>query len=89
MMFFIRAAFWLGIVSVFVPREFAGEALDMEFDFQTAHIDANEPVSEFCEDREALCDAGTEAARLGGFLADMAADRLEAVIDEHQENSNS
>jgi hypothetical protein len=86
-MFFVRAAFWLAIVSVFVPRDFAGETMDLPFDLQSTRIDASEPVSEFCEDREAVCEAGEEAARLGGLLADMAIDRLEQAIDEGQDES--
>jgi hypothetical protein len=86
-MFFVRAAFWLAIVSVFVPRDFAGESMDLPFDIQSTRIDASEPVSEFCQDREAICEAGEEAARLGSFLADIAIDRLEQAIDERQDEA--
>ena len=89
MMFLLRAAFWLAIVSVFVPREFAGEAMELPVDFQTAQIDAAEPVSEWCSENETLCEAGEEAARLGGFLADMAITRIEAVIEENRESEDS
>jgi hypothetical protein len=86
-MFFVRAAFWLALVSVFVPRDFAGETMDVPFNFETTQIDASQPVSEFCEDRAAICEAGEEAARLGSYLADIAIDRLEQAIDERQDDA--
>lgn len=89
MMFLLRAAFWLAIVSVFVPREFAGEAMELPLDFETAQFDAAEPVSEWCSENETLCEAGEETVRLGGFLADAAIARLETVIEEHNESEDS
>lgn len=88
MMFLVRAALWLGIVSVFVPGDFAGEALDMPFDTQTVSFDAGETVETWCEGREAVCEAGEEAARLGGFLSEMAINRLEDVIEARSEESS-
>lgn len=88
MMFFLRAAFWLAIVSVFVPRDFAGEAFDMPFDTASARIDADDAVSDWCVERAALCDAGAEAVQLGGFLAGFAANQIEAAIEDRQ-TSNS
>ena len=89
MMFLLRAAFWLAIVSVFVPRDFAGESMDLPFDVAETRIDAGAQVGEWCEDREAICEAGEEAFRLGGFLADMAVERIETAIEDHQESESS
>ncbi|WP_417483011.1 hypothetical protein [Maricaulis sp.] len=82
MMFFLRAAFWLAIVSVFVPRDFAGEGFDLQFNTASTQIDAGEALGSWCIDREALCEAGAEAVQLGDFLAGFAANRIEAAIDE-------
>jgi len=84
MMFLIRAALWLAVVSVFVPRDFAGEAFDLPENVTEARIDAGQPVSDWCLENAAVCDAGREAARLGGFLTDMAATRIEAALDERE-----
>ncbi|WP_417498082.1 hypothetical protein [Maricaulis sp.] len=84
MMFFLRAAFWLAIVSVFVPRDFAGEGFALQFNTASTQIDAGEAVSDWCLDREAICEAGAEAMQLGGFLAGFAANRIEAAIDERE-----
>jgi hypothetical protein len=84
MMFLIRAALWLAVVSVFVPRDFAGETFALPENLTEARIDAGEPVSDWCADNAAICDAGREAARLGGFLTDMAATRIEAALDERE-----
>lgn len=89
MMFLIRAALWLAIVSVFVPSDFAGETFDLPANLTEARIDAGEPVSEWCRSNSALCDAGREAARLGGFLTDMAATRIEAALDERETRNKS
>ena len=89
MMFLLRAALWLAVVSVFVPRDFAGEAFALPQNLAETRIDAGEPVSAWCEDNAALCDAGREAARLGGFLTDMAATRIEAALVEHEAERNS
>lgn len=89
MMFLLRAAFWLAIVSAFVPRDFAGEAMDLPFELAETQIDAGAQVGEWCEDQEAICEAGEEALRLGGFLADVAVDRIEAAIEDHQERDAS
>ena len=88
MMFLVRAAFWLGIVSVFVPSDFAGEALDMPFDTETVNFDAGERVENWCEGKEAICEAGEEAARLGGFLSEVAINRLEDAIEARSEESS-
>jgi hypothetical protein len=88
MMFLVRAGFWLAVVSVFVPHDFAGEATDLPFDTAAVSFDANESVSEWCEDQAILCEAGEEAARLGGFLADMATDRIEVAIAEYNEDES-
>lgn len=82
MMFVLRAAFWLAIVSVFVPRDFAGDVFDLPQNLAETRVDAAKPVSAWCEDNAALCDAGREAARLGGFLTDFAAARIEAALDD-------
>ena len=89
MMFFLRAAFWLAIVSVFVPRDFAGEPFDLPFDTASTRIDAGDAVNDWCVDREALCNAGSEAVQLGGFLAGFAATQIEAAIEDRQQTSNS
>ena len=86
-MFFIRAAFWLAVVSLFVPREFAGAEIALPEQFAETRIDAESAVGSWCEDREEICQAGEEAARLGAFLADMAVDRIEAAIDDHEANA--
>ncbi|WP_203293262.1 hypothetical protein [Maricaulis parjimensis] len=88
MMFLIRAAFWLGVVSVFVPSNFAGDAFDLPISLADTHIDAEKPVSQFCEDNSALCDAGREAMRFGGFLTEMAADRIETALVEHEQTAS-
>jgi hypothetical protein len=88
MMFFIRAAFWLAIVSVFVPRDFAGEALDMSFDTASTRIDADAAVSGWCLEREALCSTGAEAVHYGGLLADFAMTQIGSAIEEHQANNS-
>lgn len=84
MMFLIRAAFWLAIVSVFVPRDFAGDALDLPFDLAETRIDAAQPVSDWCENNAALCEAGREAARLGGYLGEVAAARIDAALEDRE-----
>lgn len=84
MMFLIRAALWLAVVSVFVPRDFAGETVVLPENLTEARIDAGQPVGAWCSENAALCDAGREAARLGGFLTDMAATRIEAALDERE-----
>ena len=87
-MFLIRACFWLAIVSVFVPQDFAGAHIELpEFVAAETAIDATGAIDGWCEDHSELCRAGEEAARLGGFLADMAAARIETAIDEHQAES--
>tara|TARA_R100000988_G_scaffold86205_1_gene49044 strand:+ start:138 stop:401 length:264 start_codon:yes stop_codon:yes gene_type:complete len=85
-MFLLRAAFWFAIVSVFVPSDFAGDAFELPADLSETRIDAAAPVSQWCEENEALCEAGEEAARLGGFLSQMATERIEAAIESHEEN---
>ncbi|MCR9266663.1 MAG: hypothetical protein NXI03_03760 [Alphaproteobacteria bacterium] len=80
MMFLIRAAFWLAVVSVFVPSDFAGDAFSMPVSLSETRIDAEKPVNEWCENNSALCDAGREAMRFGGFLTEMATDRIETAL---------
>tara|TARA_R110002072_G_scaffold36201_1_gene106660 strand:+ start:833 stop:1102 length:270 start_codon:yes stop_codon:yes gene_type:complete len=89
MMFFLRAAFWLAIVSVFVPRDFAGEPMDLPFDTASTRIDAGQAVDSWCVDRAALCEAGSEAVQLGGFLAGFAATQIETAIEDRQQTSTS
>lgn len=89
MMFLIRAAFWLAIVSVFVPRDFAGDAFDLPLDLAETRLDAAKPVGEWCENNTAICEAGREAARLGGYLTEVAAARIDAALDEREENRKS
>ena len=83
-MFIVRAAIWLGIVSLFVPQDFAGETFELPFDTETVQIDAGE----WCEGREAICEVGEEAARVGGFLAGLAVDRIEVAISEYNEEQD-
>ena len=45
MMFLIRAGFWLAVVSVFVPRDFAGESFDLPINIAETRIDAGKPVN--------------------------------------------
>ncbi|MAK65333.1 MAG: hypothetical protein CMF75_11435 [Maricaulis sp.] len=80
MMFLIRAAFWLAVVSVFVPSDFAGNAFDMPMSISETQIDAAKPVNEWCESNAAICEAGREAVRFGGFLTEMATDRIETAL---------
>lgn len=89
MMFFLRAAFWLAIVSVFVPQDFAGDALNMNFDTNNARqIDANLAVDDWCVDRTALCETGAEAVHFGGLIAEFAMVKIGSAIEQHQaENS--
>jgi hypothetical protein len=89
MMFLIRAGFWLAVVSVFVPRDFAGESFDLPMNIAEARIDAGKPVNDWCSENAAICDAGREAARLGGFLTDMAATRIETAIQEQDQPRKS
>lgn len=88
MMFFLRAGFWLAIVSVFVPRDFAGEAMDLSFDTTHTRIDADAAVSGWCAEREALCSTGAEAVHFGGLMADFAMTRIGSAIEEHQANNS-
>ncbi len=88
MMFFLRAAFWLAIVSVFVPRGFAGEAMDLPFETANTRIDAGAAVNGWCAEREALCATGAEAVHFGGLMADFAMTRIGAAIEEHQANNS-
>ena len=88
MMFFLRAAFWLAIVSVFVPRDFAGEPMNLPFDTASTRIDAGQAVDSWCVDREALCEAGAEAVQLGGFLAGFAATQIETAIEDRQASAS-
>jgi hypothetical protein len=83
MTFLFRAVFWLAIVSCFVPREFAGDPSMLPVGTEGAMADAGEALEGWCEDRPAVCEAGEEAARLGGFLADFATDRIEDALEEH------
>ncbi|MBR9826760.1 MAG: hypothetical protein GYB36_13320 [Alphaproteobacteria bacterium] len=85
MMFLIRACFWLAVVSVFVPKDFAGADIALpEMTVAENAIDASGAVSDWCENNSELCRAGEEAARLGGFLAEMAVDRIETAIEERE-----
>ncbi|MDG1416372.1 MAG: hypothetical protein P8J78_07710 [Maricaulis sp.] len=83
-MFIVRAAIWLGVISLFVPQGFAGENIELPFNTETVQIDAGE----WCEGRETICEVGEEAARVGGFLADIAAERLEVAITEYNEEND-
>lgn len=85
MMFLLRAAFWMAVVSFFVPQDFAGEMMDLPFDTAETRIDATAKVSEWCVDNEVICEAGSEAARLGTFLGGMAMDRIGDAIETHQD----
>lgn len=86
-MFFIRAGFWLAIVSLFVPSEFAGGEIMLPQEIAETRIDAEGAVGSWCEDRQEICDAGEEAARLGAFLADMAVTRIESAIEDHEDSA--
>lgn len=88
MMFLIRACFWIAIVSVFVPKDFAGADIALP-DMAVAEnaIDATSAVNGWCDNNSEICRAGEEAARLGGFLADLAVDRLETAIEEREQAS--
>ena len=86
MMFLLRAAFWLAVVSFFVPQDFAGEAMDLPFNTAETRIDASAKVSEWCAENEVICEAGEEAARLGSFLGEMAMTRIGDAIEDHQDN---
>jgi hypothetical protein len=88
MMFFLRAAFWLAIVSVFVPQGFAGEAVSLPFDTSAAHVDAEVAVSDWCADREAICETGAEAVQFGGLIAQFAMTRIEAAIEDNQDDNS-
>ena len=46
-MFIVRAAIWLGVISLFVPQGFAGENIELPFNTETVQIDAGE----WCEGR--------------------------------------
>lgn len=89
MMFLLRAAFWVAVVSFFVPQDFAGEAMDLPFNTAETRIDASAKVSEWCVDNEVICEAGSEAARLGTFLGGMAMDRIGDAIETHQERQTA
>lgn len=89
MMFLLRAAFWLAVVSFFVPQDFAGEAMDLPFRTAETRIDATAKVSQWCSDNEVICEAGEEAARLGGFLGEMAMSRIGTAIEQHQERQTA
>jgi len=89
MMFLLRAAFWLAVVSFFVPQDFAGEAMDLPFNTAETRIDASGKVSEWCAENEVICEAGEEAARLGSFLGEMAMTRIGAAIEDHQERQTA
>jgi len=86
-MFFIRAAFWLAVVSLFVPKEFAGGEIELPQAVAETRIDAEGAVGDWCADRQEICEAGEEAARLGAFLADMAVDRIEAAIEDQEDSA--
>ena len=85
--FLFRAAFWLGIVSVFVPRDFAGDVFDMPIDASQVRFDGEGRLDACCEDRETICEAGEEAVRLGGFLTELAIDKIETAVSEHEQSS--
>ncbi|MGK0266266.1 MAG: hypothetical protein ACI82N_000510 [Maricaulis sp.] len=87
MMFFLRAAFWLAIVSVFVPRDFAGEAMDLPFDTARTQIDADAAVSDWCVEREALCQTGAEAVHFGGMIAEFAMVKIASALEENEANN--
>ena len=90
MMFLLRAAFWLAIVSFFVPRDFAGDAIPLPaMQDEPALVDAGQALTDWCEEREAICEAGEEAVRLGGFLADFAAERVEAALEERDASAEA
>ncbi|WP_291842213.1 hypothetical protein [Maricaulis sp.] len=89
MMFLLRAAFWLAVVSFFVPQDFAGEAMDLPFNTAETRIDASSKVSEWCAENEVICEAGSEAARLGSFLGEMAMSRIGDAIEERQERQTA
>ncbi len=89
MMFLLRAAFWLAVVSFFVPQDFAGEAMDLPFNTAETRIDASGKVSEWCAENEVICEAGEEAARLGSFLGELAMTQIGAAIEDHQERQTA
>ena len=91
MMFFFRAALWLAVVSVFVPSDFAGDAmdvaeLDLPFNTSETQLDAGVSVSEWCAEHATICEAGEEAARLGSFVSEVAIARIEDAIAEREES---
>ena len=88
MMFVIRAAFWMAIVSVFVPKDFAGDVFELPQTVAETRIDAGAGVNAWCADNAELCDAGEEAARLGGFLSEAAIDRIALAIEERDANQS-
>lgn len=92
-MFILRAAFWLGVVSLFIPANFAGSDIELPFSFDTASLgtdgplfDGNTAMDEWCEGREAMCEVGEEAARITVFLADTASERVEAALEADDAN---
>jgi len=89
MMFLLRAAFWMAVVSFFVPQDFAGEAVDLPFNTAETRIDASAKVSDWCTENEVICEAGEEAARLGNFLGGMAMDRIGDAIETHQDRQTA
>ncbi|OLF72312.1 hypothetical protein AWH62_10785 [Maricaulis sp. W15] len=89
MMFLLRAAFWLAVVSFFVPQDFAGDAIDLPFNTAETRLDATAKVSDWCAENEVICEAGSEAARLGSFLGEMAVSRIGDAIEDHQERQTA
>ena len=85
MRFLLQAFFYLAVVSVFVPNDFAGEAELMPEIGTEAALDAEQALNGWCDERPAVCEAGEEAAELTGFLVDFAAARIESAIAERDE----
>lgn len=84
MMFLFRAALWMAVVSVFVPQDFAGEMFELPDSVAETRIDAGQGVNAWCESNAAICDAGHEAARLGGYLSEAAIDRIALALQDRE-----
>lgn len=94
MFFLLRAAFWIGVVALFMPGDPAanavvGSARDaMHGAARITHDETYAAVADVCFDSPELCAAGVDAVDQAQDLAVEGLSALAAVIDEEKSASN-
>jgi hypothetical protein len=85
-MFFLRMAFWLGLVLVLLPREKTPESDKLPqvgaSEAVSAATAAVSDMSQFCKRQPAACDVGGQAATVIGQRAQDGARKLYRIITD-------